>query len=136
MNPHLKGSVLIVASMFFFALSPVFIRIIKMDVSVIYAYYELLFLCFFVLYLFIARKRDSFKLPQSKSFIFFSSVLIVGTGLTYSYAVRLTSLANVIFTHYTSPIFALMIAIIFLKEKFDWQSLGAVMLSLIGLLFS
>ena len=134
MNSHLKGSLLIVAAMFFFALQGVFSRIIDLAFKSFFAYYELFFLIILSIVLVSTKRYDQFKIHHSKLLLLASGIFVLLTTTTYLLAYRLTTFANVTLTHYTAPICAFVIAIIFLKEKFEWKSLFAIIFSMVGIL--
>ncbi len=135
MNPHLKGSLLIVLSMLLYSIRSVFIRIIPLEVPTLLAYFEIFFLSFLIVSIFLTKKIDSFKIHHPKLLLLSSAILIVILLTSHYTALRLTTFANAMFVLYTAPIFALIIAVIFLKEKLDWQSVAAIIISMLGLYF-
>jgi len=133
MDAHIKGGILIIISMFLFAVQGVLVRYVSLDTVTLYSYFQAIFLIVLVLILLVTRNKESFKLHHPIKPVIASSILIVISVLSYFQAFRLTTLANAALTHYTAPIFAFIVAIIFLKEKFDWNSFAAIILSMLGI---
>ena len=53
--------------------------------------------------------------------------------VTYYYALKTTTIANAVLTHYTAPVFVAVLAAVFLKEKMTWSLAVAIALASVGL---
>ena len=111
MNKHLQGSLLIVLAMLIFSTQSLFARFISMDTMPMLGYAEL----FFIITLFIflsVRKKSALKLPSKPLLLFASGIVFAIIQISYIASFRLTTLSNAVFTHYTAPIFAFIIAVL------------------------
>ncbi|MBS3136514.1 DMT family transporter [Candidatus Woesearchaeota archaeon] len=132
MNKNIMGSILIIAASFFFATQAVFARHIKSDIMTMLAYTEAIFI-FLIVIAILFKDKSLFVPPKNLSWVLISGIVLAFTMLTYLTAFRLTTFANAIFMHYTAPVFALVIAVVALKERFEWQTLAAILISLAGI---
>lgn len=65
-------------------------------------------------------------LPMTGVFLLMSMVF-------FAKAVRLTTVANAILTVYTAPVIIALLAPVFLRERFAWQTLAALVLAIAGM---
>ena len=153
MNPHLKGSLLIAGSMMFYALIGPFVRWLELPVAILMIYVSLFVAVIYSWYFLIkkdlgmsemrgisehAQKSlifDKLKLKKMWFLVVLSALFVVINSFTYLKAYSITTFANTVFTHYTAPIFALIAAVFYLREKLEKISVIAIIISTIGLLF-
>lgn len=133
MNSHLKGSLLIAGSMVFFSMIGPFVRWINLPATVMIFYYSLFVVIFYLIYFFIKKDFRKLKLKKMRFLVFLSALFLIVNLFGYIKAYSLTTLANAVFTHYTAPIFALVVAVFYLKEKLERISIVAIAISSIGL---
>jgi len=60
-------------------------------------------------------------------------VVSAGNMLTFYFALKTTSIANAVLTHYTAPVIVAFLAVVFLKEKMTWPLIVAILLASAGL---
>jgi drug/metabolite transporter (DMT)-like permease len=53
--------------------------------------------------------------------------------VTYYYALKTTTIANAVLTHYTAPVIVVFLAAAFLKEKITWSFAGSIVCASAGL---
>jgi drug/metabolite transporter (DMT)-like permease len=135
MNTHLKGSLFIVLATFFFSTQTVLIRYIQTNLWTLLAYIHLIMIVILLSIPLFKKDKSLYFIPKPYWILVLAAITSLINVFFAFHAIRITSYANAMFTHYMAPIFAFIIAIIFLKEKFEWQSLGAIILSIVGLYF-
>src|SRR3989338_7502823 len=134
MNPHLKGSLLIAGSMMFYALIGPFVRWLELPVAILMIYVSLFVAVIYSWYFLIKKDLGKLKMKKMGFLVILSALFVVINSFTYLKAYSLTTFANTVFTHYTAPIFALIVAVFYLKEKLEKISVIAIIISTIGLL--
>jgi len=133
MNEHLKGGLLIIASMFFFGFIGPFVRWINAPNTVFLFYGGLLGFIILIIY-FLFKKRIKELWPPRYKWLILVTVLCAAVQIfTYFEAFKRTTFANTVLPHYTAPIFAAFFAAWFLKEKIDRVTIPALLLSFSGL---
>ncbi len=130
MNDHLRGCLLIIASMFFFSFIGPIVRWINLPTPVIMFLYSL----FVVVLLAIYARVKGISLKLKDPWVIYSSIALGLNSLGYLKAYALTTLANSVLSHYTAPIFALFFSVVLLKERLEKLSIFAAILSFAGLL--
>ncbi|MBR9699877.1 EamA family transporter [Candidatus Woesearchaeota archaeon] len=131
MNSYIKGSMFIILAMLLFSIQSVFVRFISLPLMQLLA--VVFVLQFVVMLAIVIRDRNLLKFPQPiKLYPLIILSALGNIALTFS-ALRLTSFANAMFSHYTMPVFVLILSVFFLKEKFHWKSLVAIVISMAGL---
>jgi len=129
-----RGHLKIIIAVIIFSFTPLFVKLIPLDgISFFWAFSlsGVIFLALKVAY----QNRFKELLKPEKSI--FAIVLLgiattINNALFFS-AIKITTIANAILTHYLAPFFLLFLAFIFLKEKIEKTSLLALLLCLIGL---
>lgn len=132
MNEHLKGGLLIIASMLLFGFIGPLVRLADISTFVFLFYSGLLgfvILIGFVLF----KKRTTEVWPKKYKWLLILNTLFVAIQIfTYFEAYKRTTLANSVLLHYTAPIFAALFAPLFLKERIDRITIPSLILSFSG----
>ena len=134
MNKHLRGSLLILVSMVLFATIGIFVRFIDMPNPVIIFFTSLFAAVFLLLYFAAKGKIRDLISVKRKVTIFISGIWVSFTILLYFMAFSNTTLANAVLTHYTAPIFAALLAPVFLRERLSKVTVIALAISFGGLI--
>ncbi len=132
MNSHLKGGLLIILSMVVFSTQVIFARFISLDILPLLAYAQIFYMLILLIYM-LGWKRETFRINEYKWIMILAGLIWIANQVTYFLSLRLTSAANATLTHYTAPIFAFILAVLLLREKFQWQSLAAIAVSTAGI---
>lgn len=132
MNEHLKGGLLIIASMFLFGFIGPVVRFANISNFVFLFYTGLL--GFVILIGIVLFKKNTGELwpPKYKWLLTLTTIFIAVQVFTYFEAYKRTTLANSVLLHYTAPIFAALLAPVFLKEKIDKITIPSLILSFFG----
>jgi len=77
-------------------------------------------------------KRTGLRLRFNKASVF-GGIFEAGVFLCFVTATKLTTAANAIVLQYTAPTFLLLFSAIFLHQKFRWQDVAAVLVTLGGI---
>ncbi len=132
MNEHLKGGLLIAASMLLFGFIGPIVRLANISNFVFLFYSGLLgftILIGFVLF----KERITEVWPKKYKWLLILTALVVSIQIfTYFEAYKRTTLANSVLLHYTAPIFAALFAPLFLKERIDRITIPSLILSFSG----
>lgn len=132
-SSHLKGYLLVAASSILFGFNVVFARVIGLP-SPILLFYRYVFAAFTLgIFLFVRRGKINFPKTQK------GNILLLGlfntlTALLAFYAFVYTTIANAEILLYASPIYILVLAPIFLKEKIEKTTLISLILSFVGII--
>jgi len=133
MNKHLFGGFLITLSMAIFSMIGPFIRYTGLPPLVI-IFYPALFTSIILFFYFLSTKRfKELLVGKYVLWLLVSSLCILGNTYTFFTAYTITTMANSVLTHYTAPIFAALLAPVFLKEKLEKVTLISLVLASIGL---
>ncbi|KPJ73061.1 hypothetical protein AMJ48_02350 [Parcubacteria bacterium DG_74_1] len=130
-----KGHLKIIIAVIIFSFSPLFVKLIPLDgISFFWAFSfsGVIFLTLKIL----CQNRFKELLKPEKS-IFAIALLGIATTINnalFFSAIKVTTIANAILTHYLAPFFLVFLAFIFLKEKIEKSSLLALLLCLVGLI--
>jgi len=132
MNEHLKGGLLIALSMLLFGFIGPFVRWINIP-NMVFLFYGGL-LAFTILIALFSLKRGLKGLwpAKYKWLLILTSLCVAIQIFTYFEAYKRTTFANTVLLHYTAPIFAALLAPLFLKEKIDRTTILSLMLSFSG----
>ncbi len=133
MNSHLKGSLFVILAMFLYSFQSITVRFISVNTFTLYAYIQVFFLFYISIYLLARKDYSSFRLNHPLKPLMMSIAMIIILMLSYYSAFRYTTIANVYILHYTAPIFALILSVSILKERFEIQSALAILLSIAGI---
>lgn len=105
------------------------------DASVI-AFWRLLFATIFMFIgAVFTRNLKEFKKVEFKKdipLLTLSGLMLAIHFATWNLSLQLTSVASSMTIMYLMPIFTLILSVIFLKEKFSWEQLGVIILSVSG----
>ena len=105
------------------------------DASVI-AFWRLLFATIFMFIgAVFTRNLKEFKKVEFKKdipLLTLSGLMLAIHFATWNLSLQLTSVASSMTIMYLMPIFTLILSVIFLKEKFSWEQLGVIVLSVSG----
>jgi len=134
MNKPLQGSLLIIISMCIFAFIGPMIRWINIPTIPLLFFPGVLGTILLFSYLAYKKKLNRLWPKKYKWLLFLTPFLAVINVGSYFQAYKLTSFANVVFLHYTAPIFAALLAPVFLKEKVDKITIISLALSVGGML--
>jgi len=102
--------------------------------SMVISFYKLFFgsMTLFLFWFFF--KRETNLLPQKKKIhIFTSGISALLLTICFINAIKLSTISTAVFLFYTAPVFMIVLAIIFLKEKITKVSLFSLFISLIGI---
>lgn len=82
-------------------------------------------------------KKEEFRNAgiNNKILLFLSPLCFVANTMLFYFAMRNTTIANAVLTHYTAPVFVAMLAPVLLKEKIEKTTWLAIVLSSAGLWF-
>lgn len=132
MNEHLKGGLLIAASMFLFGFIGPLVRLINIP-SPVLLFYSGLF-GFLILTGIVLFKKNIRELWPSKYkwLLILTTIFVAIQIFAYFEAYRRTTFANAVLLHYTAPIFAALLAPVFLREKIDRVTIPSLILSFAG----
>lgn len=133
MNRHLFGGFLITLSMAIFSMIGPFIRYVQLQPIVIIFYAALFTSTILLSYFLCSKKLKKLFVGRHILLLIVSAFCILGNTYTYFTAYKITTLANSVLTHYTAPIFAAMLAPIFLKEKLEKTTVISLVFASIGL---
>lgn len=128
-----KGIAEIVLATFIWGSIPVFAIWCNLP-SPIFVFFRVLFALPFVLFYSIKKlgKEEFFRIKNFWSVIF-SGFSLAFNWILFFWAINLTSIANSVVLYYLGPVFTILLAIIFLKEKFTFNVGLSVLLALIGM---
>jgi len=133
MNKHLFGGFLITLSMAIFSMIGPFIRYTGLPPLVI-IFYPALFTSIMLFAYFLTTKRfKELLVGKHLPWLLVSSLCMLGNTYTFYTAYTKTTMANSVLTHYTAPIFAALLAPVFLKEKLEKVTLFSLVTASIGL---
>ncbi|MDO8481387.1 MAG: DMT family transporter [Nanoarchaeota archaeon] len=133
MNAKVKGSLLLLFSLLIFSVNSAISRIYDVNVYTMIATTSLLGVIYLSGYFLVTKQRHLFRPQQPPGLLFAVAIAVLVTLITFYSAIRLTTVANTVLLHYTAPLFAVALAVLFLKEPFEWQSIFAALLSLVGI---
>ena len=133
MNRHLFGGFLITLSMAIFSMIGPFIRYVNLPPIVIIFYATLFTSTILFSYFLCSKKLKKLFVGRHILLLIVSAFCILGNTYTYFTAYKITTLANSVLTHYTAPIFAAMLAPIFLKEELEKTTVVSLVFASIGL---
>ena len=132
MNEHLKGGLLIIASMFMFAFIGPILRWINISNLVFLFYSGLLGFIILILIFFFKKRIKKLWPAKYKWLLVLTTIFIAIQVFTYFEAYKRTTFANAVLLHYTAPIFVALFAPIFLKEKIEKITIVSLILSFSG----
>ncbi|MBS3106528.1 DMT family transporter [Candidatus Woesearchaeota archaeon] len=133
MSEKLKGIFFILLSLLIFSVNSNISRAYSVNVYTMLATTTFLGVVYLGGYFVVSGQRHLFRPSQSPALLFGVAVAVLVTLITFYSAIRLTTVANTVLLHYTAPIFTVALAVLFLKEPFEWQSIFAVLLSFAGI---
>lgn len=135
MKNRYKGILNIISSSLLFGSMGVLVRLIAVEVS---AFSQVLIRVIFAVLLLAAislpKEKEFFKIEKKDLFYYFIAG-VFGYGLMlilFTLSILNTTIANTFFLLFTEPIFVVILAKIFLKEKISKNLFVAILLSLIG----
>lgn len=133
MNKHLKGSILIIMSMFLFSLIGPFVRWINIMPEKILFFASLFTALFLLIYFIFTKKLNKLVIKKARFLLLLSGMLLILNALSYYKAFILTTLSNTVLVHYLAPIIAAVLAPIFFKEKLERITIISLIISIFGL---
>ena len=134
MNKHLFGGFLITLSMAIFSMIGPFIRYVDLQpIVIILLLHALSPQSILFSYFLCSKKLKKLFVGRHLLWLIVSALCILGNTYTYFTAYKITTLANSVLTHYTAPIFAAMLAPIFLKEELEKTTVISLVFASIGL---
>jgi len=135
MNKNVFGGLLIAASMCLFALIGPFVRYTELPGFVIIFYSALFGSALLFFYFVFTNGIKGLILKNHLFLMIVSTLFIVGNLYTFFKAYTMTTMANAVLTHYTAPVFAAVLAPVFLKEKLERITVLSLAISMTGLFF-
>jgi len=133
MNKHLKGSILIILSMFLFATIGPFVRIIDITPEEMLFFSSLFAAIFLLIYFAFTKQLKKLAIKKASFWLLLSGFLLILNTLSYYRAYILTTLSNTVLVHYLAPVIAVLLAPIFFKEKVGKATVISLAISLFGL---
>lgn len=133
-NRHVRGALLITAAMLIFSGVGPFVRAVALPVPVIICCTSgLAALLLFGWFMF-SGAVASLNIRGQRRWIVLSALSLFGNIFCFFQAYRLTTMANAVITHYTAPVFAALLAPVFLGEKWERVTGIALIVSTTGLI--
>jgi len=87
------------------------------------------------LLIYLLIKKVDLKISIKYGFsILILTILFLTNSISFFYAYQFTTIENAIFSHYLAPVFVAVLAPLFLKEKIDYKTIIALILSIIGMI--
>lgn len=130
---YVRGILLVVFSMFVFSLVGPLVRWIELPSPALLFFTSLAGALVLSLFLLFTKRFSLVKAKKHWKLMGASLVVLFVLLLLYYQAYHYTTLANVILTHYTAPIFAALLAPLLLKERLEKITFIALAFSFLGL---
>lgn len=130
MKPQRTGAVLIIVAMMMFGFYGVALRGIQASALTVLFFNQVFGT---IALFFVVVKQKGFKIQGFGLFITGLTIAAVLNDFMYFNALKLTTIANAVLTHYTAPIFVAILAPFFLSEKLTRKTLLALGCSFLGL---
>jgi len=132
-NRHVRGVLLITAAMLVFSGIGPFVRAVKLPAAVIICCSSGLAALILWGWFFSSGSVRSLNVRGQRRWLLVSALSLFGNVFCFYQAYRLTTMANAVITHYTAPIFAALLAPVFLGEKRERVTGFALIISTAGL---
>jgi drug/metabolite transporter (DMT)-like permease len=132
---HLKANVQVVAASVIYGFAGIFFLYIKDMAAGPVVFYQLLFgFLALAVYLAATGKLTGIRLRGKRKALILLGAWHAGVMLSYYTAVSFTNVSISVLLLYTAPLYILLIAPVFLKEKPSGKSLAALVVSLVGVI--
>jgi len=105
--------------------------------SPVFVFFRVVFAFPFIFYFAVKRAgiKEFFRLKPFWP-LFISGIFLAVNWIFFFWALNLTTISTVVVLYYTGPIVSIILAVLFLREKFNKNILFAVILALIGVVIS
>jgi drug/metabolite transporter (DMT)-like permease len=130
----MNGFQKIILATVIFSINPVVLRLIELDAATtLWAVNLVAALCLGAMIL-TCRPAQATPLRGGIGTFLLLAVVFTVNNLLYIFAIKTTTLANSVFTHYLAPVILLFFSFSFFREKVTRSTLVALVMSLVGLL--
>jgi drug/metabolite transporter (DMT)-like permease len=130
---HIKANAQVIAASVIYGFSGIFFMYVKNMAAGAVVFYQLLFgLLALAGYLAVTGKLSDIRLRGKQKTLMLLGAWQAGAMLSYYTAVSFTNVSISVLLLYTAPFYILLLAPVFLKEKYNRKSLAALVLSLAG----
>jgi drug/metabolite transporter (DMT)-like permease len=129
----LRGYFLIITALAIWSTWGLVVRWLDKPVAVIVFYNALFALCFQGMALLAARKREGLYIDRDLGAILLLGVCGLCNILSFFYALKVTTVASALLTHYTAPVLVAILAPLMLKDRMGRSTLLALAISAAGL---
>lgn len=133
-NRHVRGALLITAAMLVFSCIGPFVRTVEVPAAVIICCSSGLSAAILLGWFASRGALASLNVRGQRRWLLVSALSLFGNVFCFYQAYRLTTMANAVITHYTAPIFAALLAPVFLGEKRERATGLALVISTAGLI--
>lgn len=132
-SEYLKANIQVVAASVIYGFAGIFFLFIKNMAEGPVVFYQLLFgFLALAVYMAATGKLSGIKLRGKRKALILLGIWHAGVMLSYYTAVSFTNISMSVLLLYTAPLYVLLIAPVFLKEKPGKKSLAALIISLVG----
>ncbi|MBN2142524.1 EamA family transporter [Candidatus Woesearchaeota archaeon] len=130
MNGYLK---IVIATSLFSLMSPL-VKLLELDsLSILWAITVIAFLSLGILFAFQGKLKEALTAREKWQMLLLLGVFTTINNILFLYAVKTTTIANAVLTHFLAPVFVVLLADITLKEGITRKDLLALALSFSGL---
>lgn len=130
-----RGAIAIIAAMAIWSSLGIFIRLANASAPALVCYSALVALVIQSGMLCVSRKlRGHLPTPKAALPLLILGPVTLANTVAFFYALKLTSIANALTTHYLAPVLVAILASVFLKERFGMRLIMAISLSTAGLI--
>jgi len=133
-NRHVRGALLITTAMLIFSCIGPFVRAVELPPAVIICCSSGLSAVLLLAWFALRGALSSLNIHGERRWLLVSALSLFGNVFCFYHAYRLTTMANAVITHYTAPIFAALLAPVFLGEKRERATGLALVTSTAGLI--
>ncbi len=131
----MNGYAKIITAVLLFSLGPLLVRLIDLDAISILFCASLIAFIFLLLKLFVQKRtKEIFKLNKGVLLLIGLGIFTTINNSLFNTAIKTTTISNATLTHYLAPVFLVIFAAIFIKEKIRKISIIAMIISFLGLL--
>lgn len=132
-SKHLRGYLFVAAASLLFGFNVIFARVIGLPSPILLFYRYVFAAGILIIYLLVKRKKLVFPKTRKKEIIILGFLNTITAVLAF-YAFVYTSIANAEILLYASPIYVVLLAPIFLKEKIEKRTIVSLVMSFIGII--
>jgi drug/metabolite transporter (DMT)-like permease len=130
---HIKANIQVIAASVIYGFSGIFFLYVENMAAGAVVFYQLLFgLLALAGYLAVTGKLSGIRLRGKRKTLMLLGAWQAGAMISYYKAVSITNVSISVLLLYTAPFYVLLLAPVFLKEKYSKKSLAALVFSLMG----